>query len=369
MAAITYLKAEDLKFDWQNPRLVQYSIKQNTKEDIILNILWDEMAVNEIVMSILAHGFFENEAMYAVEENGELVVVEGNRRLAAVKAILNPSLIKTSGMNKYASQITSELKEQLSSRLPVIKLNNREEAWRYIGFKHVNGAAKWDSYAKAQYIASVHHDFGISLEDIAAQIGDENRTVIKLYQGLMLLKQADTQTDFKIDDIYGNKLYFSHLYTAMAYEGYQKYIGIDLTQKETNLVPQNKLKQLNEVMLWIYGSKSRDVNPIVKTQNPDVKYLNEVLKKPEAIEALKASGNLAIALDISYDGGEVLAKSLVEAKVALEKASSKLSYYNGDQDILKQSMDIADSADIIFKALKTKYKEILGEDTSKRTLE
>ncbi len=43
------------------------------------------MDIGELVMSILANGFFESEALYIVKEEGRYVVIEGNRRLAAVK--------------------------------------------------------------------------------------------------------------------------------------------------------------------------------------------------------------------------------------------------------------------------------------------
>jgi hypothetical protein len=62
------------------------------------------------------------------------------------------------------------------ARLPIVR-TTREDLWQYLGFKHVNGPAKWSSYAKAQYIADVRQNFGVALESIATQIGDRNRTV------------------------------------------------------------------------------------------------------------------------------------------------------------------------------------------------
>ncbi len=368
MAEIKRFRAEELFFDWKNPRLVQYNITKATSEDKVLNILWSEMAVNEIVMSILAHGFFENEAMYGVYEEDRLIIVEGNRRLAAVKAILNPEKIKSNGMQKYTQKISKRLSDELSSSLPVIVLANREEAWRYIGFKHVNGAAKWDSYAKAQYIASVHHDFGISLEDIAEQIGDENRTVLKIYQGLMVLNQANDMTSFKTSDVYNNRIYFSHIYTAIFYEGFQKFLGLNIAEIKTNPVPDDKLQNLEDTMFWIYGSASKKIKPIVKTQNPDIKYLNEVLNSREATESLRSTNDLSIALDISQDGGAVLYKSLVDAKQNLAKSLSKISYYDGNLDHLELAKIIADSADTIFSTLKNKYYQSKGQDAPKRTI-
>lgn len=369
MANIERVQANLLHFDRKNPRLVEFQITAKTKETDIINILWDEMAVNEIVMSILAHGFFENEAMYAVEEQGELIIVEGNRRLAAVKAILKPELINNSGMNRFKTKITSQLREELENNLPVIKLKNREEAWRYIGFKHVNGAAKWGSYAKAQYIASVHKDFGISLEDIAEQIGDTNKTVLKLYQGLMILQQADKDTNFKIDDVYYKRLYFSHIYTALGYEGYQDFLGIKEKGNTSISVPEEKLNELEEVMFWLYGSQSKDIKPVIESQNPDLKRLNNILQKRESIEALRSKNDLNIAFDLSLEGSDVLYSSLVEAKVALQKAMSKVSYYQGDIEILKIAGTVANTADSLYNNMENIKLEIEGKTKKTRLSE
>lgn len=361
MANIEKIKADLLHFDHKNPRLVEFQITVKTKEKDIVNILWDEMAVNEIVMSILAHGFFENEAMYAVREQGKLIVVEGNRRLAAVKAILDPAIIENSGMNRYKAKITPDLCRQLESYLPVIILKDREEAWRYIGFKHVNGAAKWGSYAKAQYIASVHHDYGISLEDIAEQIGDTNKTVQKLFQGLMILQQADRETDFKIGDVYYKRLFFPHIYTALGYEGYQDFLGIKVGGDSAISVPHERLQELEDVMYWLYGSQSKDIKPVIESQNPDLKKLNHILQKRESVEALRSKNDLNIAFDLSQEGSDVLYSSLVEAKVALQKAMSKVSYYQGDLETLKQAGTVANTADSLYSNLENIKLELEGK--------
>lgn len=364
MAQIERYSASELHFDKSNPRLVEFN-NLKSEEDII-KVLWDNMAVNEIVMSILANGFFENEAMYAIRDNGQVVIVEGNRRLAAVKAILNPELVK--GMAKYANRITEQLKQQLSTSLPVIVLDKREDAWRYIGFKHVNGAVKWDSYAKAEYIAQVHNDYGVALNDIAEQIGDSNKITLKLYQGLMVLRQADKETNFKIADVYNNRVYFSHVYTAIMYEGFQEYLGIDITQHIDSPVPAEKLDNLQEVMYWILGSKSKGIKPIIKSQNPDIRNLNQVLTKPDATQLLKSTNDLSIAYDMSLDGGDVFYQTLVEAQIRIQKALSKISFYKGEDDMLQTAINIADSADALYKGMKSIRAKINGKE-EKRTID
>lgn len=363
---IKTVKADDLHFDMKNPRLVEYQGLKD--ENTILNILWKNMDISELVMSILASGFFESEALYVVREEGRLIVIEGNRRLAAIKAILHPELINGGGMNKYG-EISEELKNSLRNSIPVIELQHRMDAWRYIGFKHVNGPAKWDSYAKAQYIALVHDDYGVELDDIAEQIGDSNKITLRLYQGLMLLRQADRETDFKIDDVYSNRLYFSHVYTAMNYESMQLYLGLDLTKADPSPVPNTKLEKLEEVLTWILGSKKKSLPPVVKSQNPGIRQLCQVLEKPNAVQLLRTGVTLEVAFESSKDGADVLYSSIIEAQNKIQKALSKIAYYDGNEELLKTTLNLADSADSLFKSMKEARLSKLGKKEQARSID
>ncbi len=184
-----HIELDKLLLDGTNPRLAELGIPETASQFDLLKALWDEMAVEEVAMSIAYSGYFEHEPLF-VEENsdGKYVVIEGNRRLAAVKLLVDASLrqkVKATRLPAIDAPATEKLK-----KLPVI-LSTREESWRYLGFKHVNGPATWGSYAKAQYIAYVHNNYKVPLDDIAAQIGDGNSTVLRMYRGLMIVEQAE----------------------------------------------------------------------------------------------------------------------------------------------------------------------------------
>lgn len=366
MTTIKMIKSEDLHFDVKNPRLVEY--QGLTDDETILNILWKNMDIGELVMSILANGFFESEALYVVKEEGKLIVIEGNRRLAAIKAILHPELIKGSGISKFG-KVSEKIREELTNSIPVIEMSHRQDAWRYIGFKHVNGPAKWDSFAKAQYIALVHNDYGVRLEDIAAQIGDSNKITLRLYQGLMLLMQAERDTDFKLDDVYSNRVYFSHVYTAMNYESMQKYLGLDLTKADKSPVPKENLDKLEEVLTWILGSKKKSLPPVVKSQNPGIRQLCQVLEKPDAVQLLRSGTTLDVAFEGSKDGADVLYTAIIEAQNKIQKALSKIAYYDGNEDLLRTMLNLADSADSLFESMKEIRQVKLGNSKQTRSID
>ena len=158
-AEISPMKVSDLTFDLKNPRLPEFDLTDNATETEVIKVLWEAMDVKELVMSIAASGFFPHEPLVVAQENGKNVVIEGNRRLAAVKVLLNSTLAEE--LKADLPAITKDAKKALQE-LPTMR-GTHKDAWRYLGFKHVNGPAKWSSYAKSRYIADIHRNFGIKL--------------------------------------------------------------------------------------------------------------------------------------------------------------------------------------------------------------
>ena len=88
MDRIIKMPVSKLLFDFRNPRLVEFNeINSQSTEEQTIKILWEAMDVRELVLSIAASGYFNNEPLIVSRENGRHIVLEGNRRLAAVKRI------------------------------------------------------------------------------------------------------------------------------------------------------------------------------------------------------------------------------------------------------------------------------------------
>ncbi|HEY5461816.1 MAG TPA: ParB N-terminal domain-containing protein [Hanamia sp.] len=367
---IQEINPNELYFDINNPRISEFNISTKAKEEEIIAILWNVMGVEEIVLSIKASGFFPNEPLIALKENGRNIVIEGNRRLAAVKCILAPSFADTIGFNKNLLSVSGEIKSQLN-KLPVIFVDSRQEAWKFIGFKHINGPAKWGSYAKAQYISQIRNEFGISLEEIASQIGDTNKTVQKLYQGLKVIEQAESLGRFDRRDIQAPRLYFSHLYTGLNYEGIRDYLSLkDISPDKKNPVPEESYENLEYLLTWLYGSKRKESPSLIQSQNPDLKYLDAVLKNKEAELAIKDGIALMQAYEISQPKNKTFEQNLLEAKRALQKAQSYLTegFDGKDENLLKHAATIAQIADDLYDSMEKKWKSLQGTVESKKRL-
>ena len=148
---IKHFPPSDLYLDPQNPRIGREKFCLENQENI-LDWLWRNKSVNELVDSILENGYWEHEELFATDEDGHKIVVEGNRRLAACKIISDPDLRETLGIQ--LDRVPSRQVLDSIEKLPVI-LASREDLWSFVGFKHVNGPQTWDSIAKAEYVYNV----------------------------------------------------------------------------------------------------------------------------------------------------------------------------------------------------------------------
>ncbi len=349
---------EDLHFDRKNPRLF---LDGEQSEDELVERLWREFAVDELAMSIASNGYFEHEPLFAAYENGRHVVVEGNRRLAAVRILLDSSLREKLGAADLPA-ITAARRKELAT-LPVVQCS-RQDIWHYIGFKHVNGPQPWQSYAKAQYVAWVHNELGEPLEEIARRIGDRHATVRRLYRGLMVLRQAEASGKFDLEDRWKGHFSFSHLYTGLDYQNIQEMLGIDSEDSfHPEPVPEENLGALGDLCLWLYGRKSTDTRPLIQSQNPDLRRLDSAIGTEAGLIALRRGLPLDVVIDISVGDEELFKGHLIEARYRLQEARGKqLTGDSGDSDTLRIANEIHELAD----RLVTEMEDLRREQRASR---
>lgn len=367
---IVRVSVDRLLLDAENPRLAPDA--ESTSQFDLLKILWTEMAVDELVVSIAANGYFEEEPMFVIpQEPGmdpadpctKLVVVEGNRRLAAVLILLNDEWrqeLKATDLPTISAEQKAELRE-----LPVSFYENRRILWSFLSFRHINSPKAWDPYSKVKFIAQVHDEYGESLDEIARKTGDRNAVVKRLYRGYKVLLQAENQADFSPEDISRNRFYFSHLYTAVDYPEFQRFLGIDPTAfPESNPVPQTHLQNLSDLMTWLYGKKSAGKEPIVRKQNPDLRQLAAVVSKPDALEELRSDYGLAIAYNTSKGDQLLFREALATARQALKQANSTVATgYDGDVSHYDAMGDIERLTKNLKREMKRLYESAIRRTT------
>lgn len=344
---ITVLDLAQLRFDVGNPRLRGEEGQDLTQQEIF-ETLWNDFAVDEVAASIAANGYFPYEPLFVATEDGQEVVVEGNRRLAALKALTN----QMRSDNVPASKL-GKVDRGALLQVPVMRAS-RAELWQYVGFKHVNGPQAWRSASKASYIAWVHNDLGVPLDEIARRIGDQHSTVQRFYRALMVIEQAEEADVWQRSDRWKDHFSFSHLYTGLDYGGISRFVGIRSTADEAKRpVPKLKLGELGELCCWLFGSKSRDQQPLVVSQNPDLRILDEVVQSKNGVAAMRRGLPLRISQDISKGDSQLLREAMVSAKEYLQLARGRvLTGYDNQADLVPMADDILQLAEAVSDDLK-----------------
>jgi hypothetical protein len=284
-------------------------------------------------------------------------VLEGNRRLAAIRLIQKPALAKNVGIT--VPDISKEVLESIKA-VTVYAVENAAQARDYIGFKHVNGPHRWDALAKARFAAAWYRKErknGLTLEKIAQRLGDRHDTVVRLVNGVFVLDQAEEKNVYDLEDRYpGRKFAFSHLYTALTRPGYREFLGLPEEWRDLdpmpNPVPANKLPNLQKFLVWLYGSKSDDVAPVITSQNPHIKQLGAVLLNARARNVMMMRNNLQEAYAQVESKESRFESALINAKQETENAMSQISGYDpSDLTLLEIGEELQKTSDALYSTM------------------
>ena len=344
------VEPEQLDFDLQNPRLTEELGPPPKNEIDMIALFSTNEDLPELLRSIAQNGYLPFDDMVVMKkDDGRYTVLEGNRRLAAIRLFKDPDL---RARLKIQVPALSEEVEKTLATIPVKTVASRAEARGYIGFKHINGPHKWDALSKAKYAMDWLQSGG-SLGEIARAFGDTHNTVSRLLNGLQVLEQAK-KAGFTVEDVNRRRFAFSHLYTALSQAGYRSYLGLSDAEMELGKdpVPRERAGNLKQLMLWLYGSKSQRIDPIIASQNPDLGRLNKVLGRSKALSILEHNNDL----DKAYDEVEPPAKrfvaALVQAYSYTDEALRLVSDYDGsDEGALETCGSLVKKAQAILQLL------------------
>lgn len=319
------IPVEHLRLDPENPRL---RLPPQASQDKILLQLYEEHRLEELMSSLIANGYFDEEPLVAVpgRSKGTWIIVEGNRRLAALKLLTDDKLaarLRVRGIPDAQPSQIDRLRE-----VPVKVYAQRADVLPYLGFRHITGIKEWDAASKARYVFQLHHDSGLTLSEIGDRIGDTYKTTERLYLGWSLLLQSENELGLSRDDF--KKFFFSYMYDAVRMPEVRSFLNL---KPDRYKVTAKSLPQLGELITWLFGSKAGNAEPAVQ-QKAQLKRLAYVVSDKAGTTALRHGLSLDDAYQATIGEREELATWLTQASRELDKAKGVIHRHRGDQDVV-----------------------------------
>lgn len=158
--------------------------------------------LSELKNSILHNGFlpFERIVVREFGSSGEYLVVEGNRRVAALKWIAND--------HEAGVEVSPDLVRVLSA-VPVVVISDLDDdpslPLSLMGIRHVGGVRQWGGYQRAKLVTELRDDFSLDTSEVAARLGMTAHEVNRRYRAYKALQQMmsdDEYADVSEPDMY-----------------------------------------------------------------------------------------------------------------------------------------------------------------------
>ena len=314
----------NLRLDLRNPRVPDEAFET---EDEVVEYLLDHADLDELIQSIWSSGWLDYEPLIVL--NDDNVVLEGNRRLAALRILASRELRERLKIELPEEPAASALPDEIRIR----RVASRRDARDYIGFKHINGPFKWDALAKAKYAAEWLHDGG-DINQISRRLGDNHNTVRRLVNGWNVLQQG-LALGFDREQTTKKSFPFSHLYTALARPNVRQYLGLSDDVSEVlqeRPVPGDRVDQLRTLLSWLYGQRNEP--SVIGSQNPDLNRLVEVIGNENALAMLEATRNLQVAYDQVEDKSLQFSRTLMLAIRHAEDTLKLVGSFDGRPDLM-----------------------------------
>jgi hypothetical protein len=317
-----------LRPDWENPRFPPGSAKRFSSDLDVYAFLDSEFDAFSVADSIAEHGFFESEPLIAIPgADSGYIVVEGNRRLAALRALTDPKVRR--GM-KDPRWRNLPKKVDLPAELPVLIAESRDVVAPILGYRHITGIAPWSPYQQARFVSSLIDEDEMDAERVAELVGRNVSEVRAFYRNYSIAEQAVDV--FKIRDVDRLVSEFGVWTRAMTSAGARAYIHApaprEVAEGEYPL-PEEAKPRLENLLRWIFGAprtakqqregmQSREGRAIKDSRQ--ITRLGKALQHPKGVEALEAGKSLADAERAMLDNRAQFGTALSDAKQALEAA-------------------------------------------------
>lgn len=337
-STIEAISFERLKLDPENPRLLKFKLQEGElSEGSMVSALLARFDPEPIGRSIVEFGFFASEPLIVFPSGDGYIVAEGNRRLVALKLLLDSALREAVAAGEAWDTLASELSanpERLAqlATIPCQTVPNREAAAPIIGYRHIVGILKWDAFEKAAYVVRLLRDSDDrTFEEVADLTGESPRRVKRYFRDWLVIEQAEKAGV----EVEGPRQEFGRWERAMHAKGVREYI--DATSP-TELEPSSETayggehEQMKKLVSFLYGEPDGPDRIFTDTRRIDD--FSAALQSEDGRRILEEERDLESAFEAAGGRRDYVLKGLGKALAGLQQVKSDYADYADDEEIV-----------------------------------
>lgn len=239
---ITELSIENLVLWTDNPRIVSVE----TEKDAILQLFQkDAPGMFNLIKDICENGLLSaNNLLVSPVPNGKFLVIEGNRRISALKCILDPDILKDTPFETYSKKILKLNKENLNLIKNRIKCSVDSKESQIMQLEKIHngemkgtGRIEWGSFEKDKFMSTYKNNFqSAKISTLLLTYLEENPSTIDEKISMCIRSISPTNID-----------------RLLGFSIVKKHLGL----KDYSIINLNQLNEICSLLLYFYNAGNK----------------------------------------------------------------------------------------------------------------
>lgn len=298
------LLVNNILLDPRNPRIPPTSEPLDQHSLITELVAHDK--VYELAQNIALNGYYPVEALIVAREDGQNIVVEGNRRLAALKLLIAPEAAPEAQIPKFRA-LSNRIDRKTIKKVKVVIAPDRQATAPVVMSRHTNvQIERWDTMMQSSFYSALLRN-GITIDDLS---GAYNVPRLDIIQSLRLYKMYQIACGLDLPDEVAQIVHNPRQFKATTLQRFyerpvgQKFLGITLSNEDADIsgvIDENEFKKGYKKVVTDIATGKVDSRRLNKTEQVK-KYISAFTQ--QETPDLSKKGNFTSDTLLKAEGAE-----------------------------------------------------------------
>ncbi len=286
-------------------------------ENQIINHLFRTTPLVELMWSITNENYFSEELFIVVKYKSFYKVLDGNRRLAAIK-LINQNINRNINNNRINK--IHKIKEIRTLPCLVIKDYKVKFVLQQLGYRHITGIKSWDMLEKGLYFINLYNDKNSLIENsfrLAKLVGSRQEYVKNMLIAMKIYKHIKENKFYHIENLSNERFNIGFIITALKKTNIQIYF---LNKKLIDFEWNDQLN-CDNIKDWTHWTLGEEYKLPYDFENKNLDKFNTIVINKKALDAFKKGISLDDAFNLIDNYESEFLELIKRSKRSLEKAS------------------------------------------------